>query len=116
MGPHRVNVINTLQLIAVPAEQLRYQDAAPVNVAHELVNQWFDDFYHPTSASFASEFSNRELETLAEFSQFFDARVSLLPDTLAEMLQAEAWSEVVAKANSVLASCGWQEVQARYEL
>jgi hypothetical protein len=116
MGPHRMNIINVLQLIAVPTEQLQYQAAAPVNVAHELVNQWFDDFYHPTSPSFASEFSTKELETLAEFTRFFDERVSLLPESLAEMLKVEAWSDVVAKANAVLAVCGWQEMQAHYEL
>lgn len=45
MGPHRVNIINTLQLIAAPSEQLEYQQHAPrINVATELVNQWFDDF------------------------------------------------------------------------
>jgi len=116
MGPNRVNIINLLQLIAVPAEQLQYQAAAPVNVANELVNQWFDDFYHPTSPNFVSEFTGHELETLAEFNRFFDERVSSLPDSLAEMLKVETWSEVVAKANAVLAVCGWQEVQARYEL
>ena len=116
MGPHRVNIINVLQLIAAPADQLRYQAKAPVNVANELVNQWFDDFYHPTSPQFASEFSSEELERLAEFNRFVDERFSLLPDSLAEMLKVAAWSEVVAKANAVLAVCGWQEVQARYEL
>ena len=45
---------NVLQLIAAPTEQLRYQAKAPVNVAHELVNQWFDDFYHPTAPQFAA--------------------------------------------------------------
>ncbi len=116
MGPHRVNIINVLQLIAAPAEQLRYQANAPVNVSNELVNHWFDDFYHPNSPQFASEFSGEELERLAEFNSFFDERVALLPDSLAEMLKVAAWSEVFAKANAVLAVCGRQEVQARYEL
>ena len=116
MGPHRVNIVNVLQLIAAPTEQLQYQTKAPVNVAHELVNQWFDDFYHPTSPQFGSEFSSRELEMLAEFNRFFDERVPLLPDSLAEMLKVQAWSEVVAKANTVLTVCGWQKMQARYAL
>jgi hypothetical protein len=116
MRPHRVNVINVLQLIAAPTEQMQYQAKSPVNVAHELVNQWFDDFYHPTSPQFASEFSGEELATLAEFNRFFDERVSLLPDSLAKMLKVEAWSEVVTEASAVLAVCGWQGVQARYEL
>ena len=116
MGPHRVNIINVLQIIAEPADQLLYQAKAPVNVANELVNQWFDDFYHPTSPQFPSEFSGEELERLAEFNRFFDERIALLPDSLAEMLNVAAWCEVVAKANAVLAVCGWQEAQARYEL
>jgi hypothetical protein len=44
MGPHRVNIINLLNLIASRSEQLEYQESAPVNVANEMVNQWFDDF------------------------------------------------------------------------
>jgi hypothetical protein len=115
MGPHRVNIINVLHLVAAPIDQLEYQAKAPVNVANELVNQWFDDFYHPTSHQFASEFSSEELEALAEFDRFFDERVSLLPDSLAEMLKVAAWSEVIAKAKETLSICGWQEVQARYE-
>ena len=116
MGPHRVNIINVLQLIGAPADQLQYQASAPVNVANEVVNQWFDDFYHPTSPQFASEFSSQELERLAEFNRFFDERVALLPDSLGEMLKVAVWSEVVAKANEIWEICGWEEVEARYEL
>jgi hypothetical protein len=116
MGPHRVNVINTLQLIAAPSEQLEYQQNAPgINVATELVNQWFDDFYHPGDAKFDAEFSPRELETLAEFNQFYDARVSQLPDRLFEMLESPVWLDVMAAANKVLRTNGWIGVDARYE-
>ena len=116
MGPHRVNIINTLQLIAAPSEQLEYQQNAPgINVATELVNQWFDDFYHPGDAKFDAEFTPRELETLAEFNEFYDVRVSQLPDRLFEMHESPVWLDVMAAANKVLRTNGWIGVDARYE-
>lgn len=116
MGPHRVNIINTLQLIACPKDQLAYQQLVPsVRVAAELVNQWFDDFYHPGDARFDADFSTRELEALAEFNAFYDVRVSQLPDRLSEMLESPVWLEVMAEANKVLRANSWLGVEARYD-
>jgi hypothetical protein len=115
MGPHRVNIINVLQLIASMDHQLNYQRNAPVNVASEVVNQWFGDFYHPGDERFRSEFTAAELNSLADFNKHFDLRIGHLPDTLAEMLEAKAWLEVVAAAGRHLKDCNWNEIQARYE-
>lgn len=115
MGPHRVNIINTLNLIASSSDQNEYQLAAPVNVANELVNQWFDDFYHPTDAQFASEFSADEIVQLAKFDAYYDERVAVLPDSLEELLMSPAWVEVMACAGAVLDACGWRGVEARYD-
>jgi hypothetical protein len=116
MGPHRVNIINTLQLIASATDQIEYQQQVPgVNVAAELVNQWFDDFYHPGDARFDANFSTGELEALAEFNEFYDMRVSQLPDRLSEMLESPVWREVMAAANKVLRANSWLGVEARYE-
>ena len=112
MGPHRVNIINTLNLIASSSDQNEYQLAAPVNVANELVNQWFDDFYHPTDAQFASEFSADEIVQLAKFDAYYDERVAVLPDSLEEVLMSPAWVEVMACAGAVLDACGWRGVEA----
>lgn len=35
MDPHKVNIINILQLIATPADQLAHQAEAPANVARD---------------------------------------------------------------------------------
>jgi hypothetical protein len=116
VGPHRINIINTLQLIASPTDQLAYQQQVPgVNVAAELVNQWFDDFYHPGDARFDADFSPDELETLAEFNDFYDVRVSQLPDRLSGMLESPVWLNVMAAANKVLQLNNWLDVKARYE-
>jgi len=115
MGPHRVNIINVLQLIASAIDQLEYQSKSPVNVATEVVNQWFDDFYHPGSPEFEIEFSRSELSLLTEFNRVYEERVALLPDTLPELLASVAWSEVMSAANSVLVVCGWEALKVAYE-
>ncbi len=114
MGPHRVNIINTLQLIASPTQQLEYQNNAPINIANEVVNQWFDDFYHPDFLAFEADFSCSELIELAKFNRLYDERVALLPDTLTEMLESEVWSEVMLEANRVLLVCGWKDLKVSY--
>jgi len=115
LGPHRVNIINLLNLIASSSDQVEYQRTAPINVANELVNQWFDDFYQPTDAQFASEFSADEMVQLAKFDAYYDERVAVLPDSLEKLLITPAWIDVMACAGAILDACGWRGVDARYE-
>jgi len=115
MTPHRANIINLLNLIASEKDQLEYEARAPVNVASELVNQWFDDFYHPTDKTFKSEFSDQELTLLGEFNAYYDARVAVLPDFLGEMLKTKAWREVMSFAGQVLDELGWRGIEAYYD-
>jgi hypothetical protein len=115
MAPHRANIINLLNLIASESDQLDYQRLAPVNVANELVNQWFDDFYHPTYEQFKSEFSDEELASLAEFDAYYGARDAVLPDSLDEMLKTEAWREIMAFAGKLLDEHGWRCIEASYD-
>jgi len=115
MGPHRVNIINLLNLIASRSEQLEYQESAPVNVATEMVNQWFDDFYHPADAQFASQFSADELILLRRFDAHYNERLALLPESLDGLLRNSAWNEVMAHAGGVLDAFRWRGIEARYE-
>ena len=115
MGPHRVNIINLLNLIASSIDQIEYQRAAPVNVANELINQWFDDFYHPSDPKFVSEFSADEIVQLAKFDAYYGERVAVLPDSLERLLITPAWIDVMACAGAVLDACGWRGVEAHYE-
>lgn len=115
MGSHRVNVINTLQLIASYKEQLEYQRKVPwINVATELVNQWFCDFYHPDFPQFEAEFSQEELVSLAGFNTLYDLCVSVLPNSIAELHKSAAWAKVAASAGEVLRVNGWEGVNAQY--
>lgn len=115
MGPHRANIINVLNLIASQSNQLEYQKLAPVNVANELVNQWFDDFYHPTDEQFRREFSSHELASLNEFHTRYEIRLSLLPNSLDRMLETRAWREVMDFASEVLTEHSWRGIEAYYD-
>jgi hypothetical protein len=116
MNAHRANIINILQLIASPADAVEYQRRAPgVNVAGELVNQWFDDFYHPGSPEFEAAFSHGELTELDCFSRFFDDRVNTLPDELTSMLASPGWQQVSTLAVAVLDRLGWTGLVAGYD-
>jgi len=116
MGPHRVNIINLLNLVASKDQQLQYMRMAPVNVAFELVNQWFDDFYHPTDVHFASEFSIEELKLLKDFDDLYETRLPLLPDSAEKLMSTPAWHEVMTQAGVVLDACGWRGLDAHYEV
>ncbi|KQZ35134.1 hypothetical protein [Duganella sp. Root1480D1] len=116
MGPHRVNIINLLNLIASKVEQLEYIRMAPVNVAHELVNQWFDDFYHPNDEHFAREFSIEELNLMKHFNDFYETKLPLLPDSADKLMSTPAWNEVMAQAGEVLDACSWRGLDACYEV
>lgn len=116
MNAHRVNIINTLQLISSPAAAMEYQRQVPsVRVANELVNQWFDDFYHPGAAEFESAFSGTELAELAHFHRLFDAKVCELPDDLAALLTSPAWGQVSSEAGAVLDRLGWTGLVVGYD-
>ena len=116
MNAHQANIINTLQLISSPIAALEYQRQTPtVNVGHELVNQWFDDFYHPGSPQFESAFSGVELAELARFHRAFEAKVDGLPDDLATLLESPAWEQVSSEAGTVLDRLGWAGLVADYD-
>jgi hypothetical protein len=116
MSPHRANIVNLLNLIASKSDQLDYQKRAPVNVANELVNQWFGDFYHPTDELFKSEFSNEELASLRDFDAYYEVRHAMLPNSLDEMLKTKGWQEMMHFAREVLDAHGWRGIEARYDV
>ncbi|MES2899553.1 MAG: hypothetical protein V4723_07480 [Pseudomonadota bacterium] len=116
MSPHRANIVNLLNLIASESDQIDYQKRAPVNVASELVDQWFGDFYHPRDEIFKSEFSDEELASLRSFNVYYETRFATLPDSLDEMLQTKAWHEIIKFAGDVLDTHGWRGVEAHYDL
>lgn len=116
MEPLKVNIVNVVQLIADIDAQKEYEINVPIaHIPTELISQWFDDFYHPENKSYSDVFTDKELSVLEEFNDFFDQRVSQLPDTLLEMHNSFVWKEVVGKAQWVLAMLGWKDIVAKYD-
>ncbi|MGD9691199.1 MAG: hypothetical protein AB7V47_15825 [Phycisphaerales bacterium] len=96
-----------LRTLGSEAKQLEYERKVPhVDITVELVCGWFDDMYHPKDAAFQSCFTASQLEALAEFNEFFDQRVELLPEskgTVTTWLASPIWREVMNAASKTLA-------------
>lgn len=113
MKPSRAYTIQTLQLIADIEAQRQYEKNVPIaDVPSELICQWFDDYYHPESEEYRLAFTDEELDTMAEFSKFYDSRVEKLPQTLNEMHQCDTWRQIVEKAQWVLDKLQWDGIDA----
>ncbi len=116
MEPRRVNVINTLQLIASKEQQDEYDQDVPIaNIATELVNQWFDDHFHCEEAWFRDLFSDDEWKTLMEFHNYYNAKVNNLPDSYEELREDFNWKQIIGKAQWALAMLGWTDIEAKYD-
>jgi hypothetical protein len=116
MNAYRVNIINTLQLIADNQSQLEYQNEVPfVSVATEMCCQWFDDFYHPNAIEFSSQFTTIELAELDKFTLIFSKYVDSLPESLPELHRHSGWFEISTFAKSVLLKLNWLNVEAKYD-
>jgi hypothetical protein len=105
--PHRRRQIREmLQLLASEEEQLDYERNVPhVDITVELICMWFDDLYDAKRAAADSTFSDTEHAALAEFYQFYDARVERLPEsqgTVRTWLASPIWREVMEQARRTL--------------
>ena len=106
-APHRRGQIRELlQLLASEQEQLAYEHIVPhVDITAELVCMWFNDLYDAKHATADSTFSDGERTALAEFHQFYDARVERLPEsqgTVRTWLASSIWREVMEQARRTL--------------
>lgn len=116
MNPRKVNVINTLQLLASTEQQDEYDRDVPIaNVATELVNQWFDDHFRKEADWFRELFASEEWSVLIEFSDFFERRLDRLPDNYEPLRNNFYWKEIVGKANWALDMLNWRNLDARYD-
>ena len=103
----RALIEEQLDMLSSEQEQLEYEGRCPrIDVTSELVSGWFDDAYHPREASFKEQFDSSELAALAQFSEFFDVRLSELPSsqgTIRSWLASPVWREVMEAAVTVRA-------------
>lgn len=95
-----------LELIGDLDQQRQYKRDVPIaNVPAELICMWFDDHYRPDQAWFPEAFSSRERLTLADFSAFYEERLSMLPtqEGIKTLQATPEWAEIREKARLALA-------------
>ncbi|MBI5380584.1 MAG: hypothetical protein HZA31_01665 [Opitutae bacterium] len=102
----REQISELLQLLASEEEQLAYERNVPhVDITAELVCMWFDELYDAKHVATDFTFSDNERAVLAEFHQFYDARVDRLPEsqgTVRTWLASPVWREVMEQARRTL--------------
>jgi hypothetical protein len=100
--PWKKIVLEQLGLLASEAEQVEYEAKVPhVDIARELVEDWFSDSYHPNDVAFTACFSEAEREVLRDFNRQFDAALALLPasnGTVRNWLRSPEWRGAMAHA------------------
>ena len=95
----RKNIIEALLLLSDRKAQSEY----PVPV--EWFCFWFDDGYYPDNEAFKSSFTQKELEALSEFNDFFKYAATQIgdpPSTPQELWAEPIWSQVNQKAEETL--------------
>ena len=105
----RTVIFGIIELISSLQEQIEYQETVPIaNVPAELVCQWFDDHNPPSRPWFSECFSQHEQEVILEFHNFYESKLSELPDTydVHELHKSPAWHSVVQKAKTTLQQIG----------
>ena len=102
----RGQIRELLQMLASEEEQLTYERNVPhVDITAELVCMWFNDLYDAQHATSDFAFSADEKTALAEFHQFYQARVNRLPKsqgTVRTWLESPIWREVMEQARRTL--------------
>ena len=102
----RQSVIDVLEILASPDEQLEYQRNVPIaDVPAELLCMWFDDSFRPNDTRLAALFTSDEWNGLLAFHNRYDHLSSRLPDDLppiSELVTLPIWQEVVRAAAATL--------------
>ncbi|WP_157826736.1 hypothetical protein [Colwellia sp. 12G3] len=107
---HKSNIIEILQLISSVESQFEYEKNVPIaKVPAELFCTWFDDYYHPNSAEFASSFNADELKDLAIFNQHFDRFGKNIPmnNGVSSLQSNSNWLAIQSYAGKLLEKHSW---------
>jgi hypothetical protein len=92
-------------MLSSETEQRGYEKRAPyLNVADELVCQWFDDLYQPQDDNWRAVFLPAELKALEEFSELFKETIEWQsPESIEEWLANPRWRELMTSAGKTVA-------------
>ncbi len=105
---YRMHVIEEIELLASPPEQMKYEREVPIaNVPAELICGFADDLYHPKSELFLNAFTEQEQKSLAElYSKICVASDAFSEHdchSVADIQKLQEWRTVIAFAKTLLA-------------
>ena len=102
----RKNVIDVLELLASPGDQIEYQNNVPhAFVPDELICMWFDDSFRPNDQRLKDMFAENEWSTLLEFNSRYDELHNELPSPLPQidaLVSLPQWQSVISAAKIAL--------------
>ena len=102
------SVIETIELLSLPSEQLEYEKKVPIaDAPAELISMFCDDLYHPKSEEFITEFSESELKSLAHLYGLLSEAATIETHSVKELLKHPKWRSVISLAKDL--SCHYKK-------
>ena len=102
----RQNVIDILELLASPDEQIEYQRNVPhALVPDELICMWFDDSFRPKDQRLREMFTDAEWSALLNFHSRYDELHNELPTPLPQidaLVSNTQWQSIISAAKAAL--------------
>jgi len=91
-------IIEELELLSSPPDQLEYEKNAPIaNVAGELVSG-FCDLFHPKSEQFLGSFTSDEILNLAHLYGLLREVARIEVSSVGELQKHQLWRRVISVA------------------
>ena len=107
----RHRVVEYLELLSQPAQQIDYEARAAVaNVHGQLVSKFCDDLFHPKSRQFLDAFTENEIKDLARLYGLLIESGLLRASSLTDLLREPEWRRIARFAKelgaTIDAGCG----------
>lgn len=103
MDSLRSELIDSLNMLAHIDRQKEYHRNVPIaDVPSELISAWFDSGFYPDDEYFRNLFSDQEWMWLCKFNEFYEARISVLPERFEDLMECKEWLDIVHEAKLTL--------------
>jgi len=104
---YRSQLSGVLETLSSGSSQIEYQTSVPIAyVPHEIISQFFDDFYHPKSSDFLNAFTEEELKQIGIFSGYLDIASQIIDEAnrpdISDLLKHPDWRKMMSKAACLL--------------
>jgi hypothetical protein len=102
----RQRVLEYLELLSQPAQQLDYEaKAAVANVHGRLVSKFCDDLFHPKSQQFLTAFTEKEIKDLARlYGLLIESELLLRAASVTDLVREPEWHRIARFAKQLAAT------------